>query len=102
MEADYSINRVATGLVCMVLVGVVIVGGIVRVGAVTSKVVPAMFLLYVLASLYIVLANYSVMPDVIRSIFSAAFGGEAIIGGGAGVSSSAGDYHRCETGGVFQ
>ncbi|MCK4632916.1 MAG: sodium:alanine symporter family protein [candidate division Zixibacteria bacterium] len=86
LHADYGISRIGTGLVGMVLVGIVIVGGIVRVGQVASKVVPAMFLLYVGAALYIVLTNLSLVPDIIVSIFSAAFGGEAIVGGGTGLA----------------
>ncbi len=86
LHADYGISRIGTGLVGMVLVGVVIVGGIVRVGQVASKVVPAMFLLYVGAALYIVLTNLSLVPDIVVSIFSAAFGGEAIVGGGTGLA----------------
>ncbi|MBD3258598.1 amino acid carrier protein [candidate division GN15 bacterium] len=86
LHADYNIDRVATGLVCMVLVGAVILGGIVRVGKVSAKIVPAMFVLYVLSACYIILSNYQIIPDVIVSIFAAAFGGEAIIGGGAGLA----------------
>lgn len=84
---DYGIDKVLTGLVCMVAVGVVILGGIVRVGQVASKVVPAMFLIYVAGALYIVFSNIAVVPDILSSIVSAAFGGEAIIGGGAGLAT---------------
>ena len=40
------------------LVGIVIVGGIKRIGETTEKLVPLMVLVYVLASLYIILTNY--------------------------------------------
>ena len=86
LEADYQLNRVATGVICMFLVGAVILGGIVRVGKVTSKIVPAMFVLYVIASLYIIMTNSAQLPDIFSSIFSAAFGGKAIVGGGAGLA----------------
>lgn len=86
LEVDYGINRVATGIVCMLVVGAVILGGIVRVGKVTAKVVPAMFVLYVAASCYIIFSNYSAIPGILQSIVSAAFGGEAIIGGGTGLA----------------
>jgi len=86
LEADYEIGRVSTGLVSMVLVGIVIFGGITRVGQVTSKIVPAMFILYVVSALVIIATRASAIPDVFISIFSGAFGGEALIGGGAGLA----------------
>ncbi|RKX23037.1 MAG: sodium/alanine symporter [Candidatus Zixiibacteriota bacterium] len=84
LEADWEVNRILTGVVCMVLVGAVILGGIVRVGLVTSRVVPAMFVLYLISALYIIFQNASQIPDIFASIFSAAFGLEAAVGGGAG------------------
>ncbi len=83
---DYGFNRALTGVVCMVLVGIVILGGIVRVGQVTSKIVPAMALLYVLSGLIIVFLNASIIPEIFVSIFKSAFGGEAIVGGAAGLA----------------
>jgi AGCS family alanine or glycine:cation symporter len=70
----------------MILVGIVILGGIVRVGKVSSKVVPAMFVLYVGSALFIILSNISAIPDVFASIFTRAFGGEPIVGGAAGMA----------------
>ncbi|MBU8933257.1 MAG: sodium:alanine symporter family protein [candidate division Zixibacteria bacterium] len=86
LHADYGWDRVGTGVVCMILVGIVILGGIKRVGVVAAKVVPAMFLLYIGSAIFIVLANASAVPDIFASIFKSAFGGEALLGGGAGVA----------------
>jgi len=86
LVSDYGIGKIYTGIGCMVLVGIVILGGIMRVGKVASKVVPAMCLLYFVAALFIVLSNYSAIPEIIASIFKGAFGGEAMLGGGAGVA----------------
>ncbi len=86
IHADYQINSVHTGLVCMVLVGIVILGGIKRVGFVSSRVVPAMFLLYLVSALGIIIYHYAVIPEIIQSIFSAAFGGQAVLGGATGVA----------------
>jgi AGCS family alanine or glycine:cation symporter len=87
LQTDYGIAEWMTGAVCMILVGIVILGGIVRVGLVASKVVPAMFVVYVLSCLVIIAGNLEIVPDVFRSIFSAAFGGEALIGGAAGLAT---------------
>ena len=70
----WSIDELATGLVCMVLVGIVILGGIVRVGQVTSKVVPAMFVIYVSAALYIIFSNINTIPSLLKLIVTSAFG----------------------------
>jgi len=86
ISVDYGIDNLYTGMVCMILVGVVIIGGIVRVGKVSAKVVPAMFVLYVASAVIIILSNIGMVPDIFLSIFKGAFGGEALLGGGAGIA----------------
>ncbi len=86
LYADYGISRVLTGTGSMIIVGIVIIGGITRVGKVTSRVVPAMFLLYLVSALFIILSNATVIPEVVVSIFKSAFGGQALIGGAAGLA----------------
>jgi len=86
LMADYSIERWITGTVCMVLVGAVILGGIVRVGRVASKIVPAMFVLYLVSGLVIILSNAGAVPSIIISIFRDAFTGGAALGGAAGLA----------------
>ncbi len=88
IHADYGIDKVLIGVICMVLVGAVILGGIVRVGKVSSKVVPAMFVLYVISSLIVIFSNFDIIPSIFLSIFTNAFGGESIIGGAAGIAFS--------------
>jgi AGCS family alanine or glycine:cation symporter len=86
LQNDWGIPKIGTGVVCMLFVGIVIIGGIVRVGKVTSKVVPAMFVLYFVSALYVILSNYSAVPGILSSIVTQAFGGTAIIGGGTAVA----------------
>lgn len=86
LHNDWGIHKLATGIVCMMFVGVVILGGIVRVGQVTSKVVPAMFIVYVVSALYVILSNASVIPEVLGSIIASAFGGQALVGGGTAIA----------------
>ena len=73
------------GLTMAVLVGVVIIGGIKRIGAATSKIVPAMCGIYVIASLFIILTNITKVPETIALIFSMAFTDNAFYGGFVGV-----------------
>ena len=73
------------GLVFSTLVGLVILGGIKRIGAATSRIVPSMCGLYVIASLYIILTNYHEVPHTLALIFKMAFTGNAFYGGLIGV-----------------
>ncbi|RMF92457.1 MAG: alanine:cation symporter family protein, partial [Planctomycetota bacterium] len=86
LGADYDYVRLFTGLISMLFVGVVILGGIVRVGKVTSKLVPAMVLLYVGSAVFVILANLPQVPAAFASIFTGAFGGKALAGGVTGVA----------------
>ena len=86
LNNDWGIARWATGLTCAAITAIVILGGIVRVGKVASKIVPAMFFLYVFAALYIIIENAGAVPGVIGNIIGSAFGGEALAGGGVWVA----------------
>ena len=70
------------GIVVAVLVGVVIIGGIRRIGAVAAALVPTMGVLYALAALWILLSNLSQIPAAIATIFQGAFTPSAAIAGG--------------------
>lgn len=84
---DYwAIPRWSIGIVCALIVGTVILGGIVRVGKVTSRVVPAMCVIYIVAAMYIIVSNLPIVPDLLKSIVASAFGGKALIGGGTAVA----------------
>ncbi len=73
------------GVIMAVLVGIVIIGGIKRIGAATSKIVPAMCGIYVIASLFIILTNITEVPKTIGLIFTMAFSDNAFYGGIVGV-----------------
>ena len=74
------------GIVLATLVGIIIIGGIKRIGSVTEKVVPFMALLYILACIYILGVNFSFIDDAIGLIISEAFNPTAVgVGGIIGV-----------------
>ncbi len=74
------------GVILAILVGVIIIGGIKRIASVTEKVVPFMAGLYVLACLYILGVNFSLIDDAFSLIFREAFNPTAIgVGGFIGV-----------------
>ena len=69
------------GILLAILVGFVIVGGIKRIGQTTEKIVPFMVVLYVSASLFIIITNLDKLPGVISSILNQAFNPDSIYGG---------------------
>ncbi len=73
------------GLILAALVGLVIIGGIRRIGLVASRIVPFMCILYVVASLFIILSNITQVPAMIATIVAQAFTGPAMYGGFIGV-----------------
>ena len=75
----------AVGLLLAFLVGIVIIGGIRRIGKVTSRLVPAMCSLYVITAVIIILAHIGEVPSLLGRIVTEAFTGPAIYGGFLGV-----------------
>ena len=73
------------GIVLAAFVALVIIGGIRRIGQVTSRIVPFMCVLYVLTCLLIVLSHATLIPEVLAKIVSDAFSGPALYGGFVGV-----------------
>ncbi|MCX2728646.1 alanine/glycine:cation symporter family protein [Saccharopolyspora sp. NFXS83] len=73
------------GVVLATLIGVVIIGGIKSIGAVTSKLVPAMAIIYVGACLTVIAVNITVVPAAFGEIISGAFTPAAGFGGAIGV-----------------
>lgn len=74
------------GAILALLVGLVVLGGIRRIAAATSKIVPLMCGLYVLAALYILVVNAQALPEAIATIFRMAFSDNAAYGGAIGVA----------------
>ena len=73
-----------TGIVITVLVGLVLFGGVKRIGKVTEKLVPFMALLYILLALGVVFLNIRKVPAVFGMIFEGAFSPSAVTGGAVG------------------
>jgi alanine or glycine:cation symporter, AGCS family len=73
------------GFLLAVLVGVVVVGGIKRIGAIAAWLVPGMILLYGGTSLVILLLHSNQVLPAFSMIFSDAFTGQAVAGGALGM-----------------
>jgi AGCS family alanine or glycine:cation symporter len=77
--------KIVFGILLALLVGIVIIGGIKRIGKVAEKIVPFMAVLYVGAALVILVINYDVVPQAFYLIFKNAFSPQAGLGGFVGV-----------------
>jgi len=73
------------GVVLAFLVAIVILGGIKSIGATTSRLVPAMAGVYVLACLFVIIVNIGQVPAAFGAIISGAFNPQGIAGGILGV-----------------
>ncbi len=72
------------GIVCAVIVAVVLLGGVSRVADVCALLVPAMAIVYILASLTVIVLNITAVPAAFAAIFKGAFRPAAVAGGLAG------------------
>jgi hexosaminidase len=77
-------NNWIIGILMMVLTAVVILGGIQRIAAAASKMVPFMVGIYFIAVLIIIAQYFGNIPEVFRLIFVDAFTGNAAMGGAVG------------------
>ncbi len=73
-ELNFGIPAMLTGVVLAIITGMVIIGGIKRIGAVAGQLVPFMCGVYLVASLYVLLLNFAEIPGLLRLIFVSAFG----------------------------
>lgn len=86
MFTAFGINKMVTGAILALLLGLVIIGGIRRIVKVTSRLVPAMALLYFIGAVTVLIYNYDNLLPSIASIFNHVFSGTAAIGGFLGAS----------------
>jgi len=75
----------AYGVILAILVGFVIIGGVKSIAHTTEKIVPLMVIIYLSASIYILIVNAALLPHAIVTIFNEAFHPTAIAGGMVGV-----------------
>ena len=77
------------GIIVAIFCGIVLIGGLKRIGQVTEKLVPFMAVIYILSALIIFFAHIGNIGNVLRSIFVGAFTPSAVVGGAAGITISA-------------
>ncbi|MDW8808960.1 alanine/glycine:cation symporter family protein [Streptomyces scabiei] len=76
-----SAGAVLFGLVVAALVGLVLLGGIRSIASVTSKLVPAMAGMYIVACLVVIIGNATAVPGALQEIIQRAFEPQGVVGG---------------------
>ncbi|MEM7018201.1 MAG: sodium:alanine symporter family protein, partial [Pseudomonadota bacterium] len=85
-ESNFSIPPLVTGLIISALLGIIIIGGIRRIGDVAGKLVPFMAVIYVFIGLIILILNVEAIPGAIELVVVHAFTPIAATGGFAGAA----------------
>lgn len=83
-DAKFAISLVC-GIVMAVLVGLILFGGIKRIGSVTEKLVPVMSLLYIIFTLVVIFGNIGSIGESFAKIFRTAFTPRAMFGAATGI-----------------
>lgn len=89
LKAAFGWDRLTVGAVLAVLTGLVMVGGIGRIGTVCERLVPAMALLFLCGGGYALWVRHAALPAALGEIVTGALCPGAAIGGGAGYGMAA-------------
>ena len=89
LEASFGWDRLAVGIVTAAVTGIVILGGIGRIGKVSEKLVPCMALLFLGGGIVVLIVHRSALPAALERIFTAALTPRAALGGGMGYGMAA-------------
>ena len=81
MSGLVGLNPMITGVLLAVLVAIVVLGGVQRIGQVTSLIVPFMAMFYIVAGIGVIVLRLPQVPGAFAAIISSAFSFEAVGGG---------------------
>ena len=83
-QTAFGVPSWIVGVVLVVVCGLILVGGVQRLAAVTEKIVPVMAVIFLAGGLVVLVMRASYIPATFAMIFKYAFQPQAIIGGGFG------------------
>lgn len=86
LSDEFTIQPWVTGTISAFFIGYVLLGGLKRIVAVTSRLVPFMCVFYVIGALGVVVTRIDLVPSVFMRIFSEAFQLDAVAGGAWGTA----------------
>ena len=98
-EQNVSTLNLVIGIILAVLIGLILLGGIKRIGQVAEKLVPFMAVIYIILAIGVVILNYRNIPTVFASIFKGAFSPASVTGGAVG--SFFMSMKKCVSRGIF-
>lgn len=81
LKENFGMPQTVSGILLVIIIFIVALGGLKRLAHVTQKLVPIMACIYVVGGIFIILANITAVPGVLREIFLGAFGLPAVSGG---------------------
>ncbi len=81
MSGMFNIPTLYTGIGLAIIVAIVILGGVKRIGQVTSYLVPFMAIFYILAGIAVIVLRITDIPAAFVTIFKGAFSFESVGGG---------------------
>ena len=88
MQTAFGIEGSTVGLLLVIILGLIIFGGIKRIGVVAELIVPFMGLAYIIMAALIIFLNIDKLPGVITLIVKSAFGKEQAFAGIIGLTIS--------------
>ncbi len=86
INEQFGVNPMISGVIFMILTGIVIIGGITRIGEVCGLLSPLMAGAYLLCGILVIILNIGKLPMAIGQILALAFNPQAAGGGLAGAS----------------
>ncbi len=86
LAKTFSLPEYGVAVVLFILVGIVLIGGVKRVGDVAGVLVPFMAIFYIIMGIIIMVMNYEKVGPAFMSIFQYAFAPAPAVGGFAGAS----------------
>ncbi|KXZ40656.1 alanine or glycine:cation symporter, AGCS family [Alkalithermobacter thermoalcaliphilus JW-YL-7 = DSM 7308] len=84
----FGVSPYVTASILVLLLGVIIFGGVKRIGKAAEIIVPFMAIGYILVALIIIIVNITKLPEVIALVFKSAFALEPALAGIIGMAIS--------------
>ena len=84
LKSNFGTPNIFVGVFLAVVAGLIIFGGVTRIGRVAENIVPFMAMFYIIVGVVIVIMNIKNIPEVFKAIFLGAFSVKAIAGGSLG------------------
>ena len=84
-KSEQTIIAWSVAIICAIICAFVIIGGIQRLADVSAMLVPIMAVIYIFASLIVIIVNIGELPSVFAAIVKGAFDPASVAGGLAGV-----------------